>query len=76
MSEKQQEFRMTNVQLSEDVREMLSVLKERYNGNTMNDGLRAFIEDVEPELARLGKEVVNRKAALAAKRPVNRQPRS
>jgi hypothetical protein len=55
---KPDEYRMVNVQLAEDVREMLSILKRRYNVGKMSDALKEFIKEKDPELAQVGEMLI------------------
>jgi hypothetical protein len=56
--EKPDEYRMVNVQLGEDVREMLGILKRRYNMAKMSDALKEFLKEKDPELVQVGEMLI------------------
>ena len=58
MPDKADEQRMVNVQIAEDVREMLNILKKRYNVPKMSDALKEFLKEKDPELVQAGELLI------------------
>lgn len=49
---------MVNVQIAEDVREMLGILKKRYNTPKMSDALKEFIREYDSDLVQAGEILI------------------
>lgn len=49
---------LVNVQVDDDVREMLGILKKRYNVGKMGDALREFLREKDAELVTAGQMLV------------------
>lgn len=58
MSDNQPEYKMVNVQMPEDVREMLGILKKRYGLTKMGDALREYFRETDAELVTAGQMLV------------------
>lgn len=58
MAKDNQEEKMVNVQVTERVREMLGLLKKRYNTSRMSEALEKFLEENDPELVEVAEMVL------------------
>lgn len=52
-----EEFRMITVQLGEDIRESLNILKKRYKARSMTEALRRFMDEHDQAVLDAGAKV-------------------
>jgi hypothetical protein len=66
MAHKEGPYRHINVQLSEDTREMLNILRRRYGVRSMSEALRRFAETHDSNLVKAAEEIIQKRQSAAS----------